>query len=209
MADPNHVVLDENKLVFFGPCKTANLSVKKAIADALGRNLSRGLSAPGVWNYRTPAYIAKCCGGDWLKIGVVRNPFDRAVSAYFHTYVKNFDNYSLWRLGFVEGWGFERFAEQLAKLPDSVTEQHFRSLEYDLVHNGRELPDFIVRFENIADDWEKVRTLVLEHCGLKLPALEHRNSTNHKQYSEYYTATSQAAIEARYGGDLTRWGYKF
>jgi hypothetical protein len=65
--------------------------------------------------------------------------------------------------------------------------------------------DFIGRFENIEDDFERV----CERVGLKKKNLRHRNKSKHRHYVQYYTPDTIKIVQRIYEEDLAFFSYTF
>lgn len=191
MADPNHVALWRQKLVFMLPCKVGNTSIKAALADATGRDRGR-LHCARAWDYMGNYRIADL-PPDWLIVGFKRHPFARFLSAYRH---KIRDE---GRFGLV---GFDRMPDldEVAEALPRITDQHWRSLTDDLTHEGRLLPGLVAE----ATGWERVRKAVTTHCGLPLGSLPHLNGT---RLGGVLSDRAERLIRAHYAEDFERFGY--
>lgn len=66
-------------------------------------------------------------------------------------------------------------------------------------------PDAIYRFENIAEDFNKL----CQRLDLDCEPLEHINQSDRKPYQEYYDNESKAVIEKMYARDIKLGNYKF
>jgi hypothetical protein len=129
---------------------------------------------------------------EYFKFCFIRNPWERLVSWYNMLIQKGIHNdFSRYILE-----NSNNFSEFL-NLTDIITENNvyemdssyspylksisFNQLDYISDDTGEILVDFIGRFENLKEDYEKV----CEKIGVKL-YLPHENKFSHKSYREYY-----------------------
>lgn len=130
---------------------------------------------------------------EYFKFSVVRNPFDKMVSAYKH---------GAW--GVVD-WRKESFEDFIISLlPGNKREL------LDLFDRGKNhfVPwttlfdiddvDFIVRFENYNRDLSKA----LKEIGIKAKIPEENVSRRNKKYRDFYTYKTRKIVEALYRKDL-------
>ncbi|MEM0987392.1 MAG: sulfotransferase family 2 domain-containing protein [Pseudomonadota bacterium] len=147
---------------------------------------------------------ARLGADDWaqrLSFAVVRNPFDRVTSIYYHRRrlgIEGLDDRSIDINRWIDlVWGqenprFARGGHLLAPATDWLTDQ------------GREIVGTVLRFENLDTDWARLAP----RLGVPddLPVY---NANPHPPYREILSATSRATIERTFAADLTRFGYEF
>jgi chondroitin 4-sulfotransferase 11 len=144
----------------------------------------------------------------------VRNPWDRLVSCYTEKIrpdgdPENFINgvsRVLTPFGVFEaGMPFERFAREVAQIPDEEAEPHFLSQHKFIVNRaGNLIVDFLGRFETIDDDFALGRQRI--SAPVELP---HLLRSERGQYRDYYSAGLAHIIGERYSEDVARFGYRF
>ncbi len=140
-------------------------------------------------------YYTKKTYDNFYKFAFVRNPWDWQVSLYHymlrmpnhkeHDIIKeipDFDAYIDWRVS---------RTNKLQK--DFVTDAE-----------GREIVDFIGRFETLNDDFASV----CEHLGLQA-RLPHLNQSKRRDYRSYYTDKTAALIAEHFHEDIAYFGYTF
>ena len=132
---------------------------------------------------------------DYFKFGFVRNPWDWQVSLYFymlkdkghyqHKLIKSFKSFD----EFIEWRVFKEKRLQKSFFVDK---------------KGNLIVDFIGRYENLNEDFQKVLQIV----GLeKEIMLEHTNKSNHDNYMSYYNEYTYKLIEEHFKEDIEMFGY--
>jgi len=133
---------------------------------------------------------------EYFKFAFTRNPFDRALSKYFHHFyrptVGTIAEKKASKLNFNE-WvlqgGLGMFRQQ-----------------FDYIYmNGNLGIDFIGRFENLQQDFN----IVCDKIGIPHSQLPHVNKSKHKHYTEYYDDETREIVEQKYAKDIEYFGYKF
>lgn len=159
---------------------------------------------------------------NYFKFAFVRNPWDRAVSRYFH--VKS--NSSKQRLKRYRNSTFEEYVRNdnneffldtdrflnsfigqrvhLKKIMDKYSPFE-NQLDWIVDENGEVLIDFVGRFENLTSDFETI----CEKIGIPSISLKHINKSKHKHYTEYYNKETRKIIAEKYCRDIEYFGYKF
>jgi len=183
----------EEKFIFFPSMKVCSKSVIQGVLKDRVVNWKDG---PGEWR-QTVAKMTPTSFATAQKFTIVRNPYDRAVSAFFH----------LIRLKVVpEHYSFSRYcAEYLATLGTDANE-HFHPQLDGLRHpDGGFIVDHILRFENIQEDWAKLAQVL--GVDEELPRLN--KGVPRKPFQEYYTDESKEIVSRLYKEDLEIFGYGF
>lgn len=130
-----------------------------------------------------------------FKFAFVRNPWDVQVSMYH--YILSNPRHAFYA-DVSKLADFEAFVEWLV--------EHYRKLQKEFVvdEQGRQIVDFVGRFENMQADFRSV----CEAIGVTAE-LPHRNGTSHRRYAEYYTPRARRLVEAHYQDDIEFFGYTF
>jgi len=187
------------KLVFILTPKVAS----NAILDALGRY--HGISNARTWSDRSvfPAMTldeVRYQVPDWPRIMFVRNPFDRLIGTYeYHIRaMKLTSSWTLKQLGFRVDMTFRDFL--LKALVDPEADEH---LAYQCWQSDR--VDFLGRFENLDDDWKRLR----DGFRIDLPLLDVINSSgDHRDRRQYFDEPElQHRVESAYDIDLRTFNY--
>ena len=121
---------------------------------------------------------------------VVRNPWDRMVSAY-HYYK---------RAGHRPPADFPKNFNQYILNYDWSTIAKPQSDYFDVV-------DYILRFENLGEDF--VRMCKVHGIKTKGAGLPRVNRSFHKHYSEYYTDAAMMKVQKEFSKDIRRFGYQY
>lgn len=150
----------------------------------------------------------------YVKMAVVRNPFDRLVSQYHYCKEnKDFrvigDNPSNWNT-------FDDFILRLNQVWKTIdvishTEKSHYISQYDFLYDNSNnlIVDYVLRFENLTDD-------MYEFCrlnGTKIPLEKMKEKTmtsTHEHYTHYLTNSETISIiQKLYKKDFTELGYSF
>ncbi len=207
-------VFHDRCAVFLVVSKVACTSMKTAIASAYDLRVPDADSIHDVdlWRRRIPSFehaIGRCPDScrDYFKFAFVRNPLDRLVSCYEDQVAGR----PRWRPAF-PGYpfvpariSFGGFVDIVARIPDTLSDRHFRGQHSSIFRDGRAEVDFVGRFENLDADWEKVA----EACRFpaELPRLK-ASPSRRRNYRDYYSARSLDAVRRRYHTDFSEFGYE-
>jgi hypothetical protein len=140
-------------------------------------------------------YISDETYKNYFKIAFVRNPYDRALSsAAYHKisliqFLKNdpkeFKNIFLHGIPF--NWHLN---------------QHLKTQEHYLYHNGNLKVDFVGRFENLKEDWNYIKKII--GCNRNL---EKTNKSEHVSFVKYYNKEENDLVDNLYGKDFNLFCY--
>jgi hypothetical protein len=145
-----------------------------------------------------------------FKFTFVRNPWDRVLSNYtvqFRT-KKDFKflNFNNWLLKAFDTGD----VRPLICRYDGCNHTRFISpcLDWIMDEDNNIAVDFIGRFENLQEDWDKVVNQ-LPH-GKDIPALLHRKDSHRKlHYREIYNDESKRIVEQHFQKDIEYFGYEY
>lgn len=214
-----HVILHQYKVIYFDTPKVACSSIRYALADLLEIKVAPQV---GIHAKDSLPHVDKKTlfdeYQDYFKFSFVRNPWDRLLSCYSEKIRddklnnNNFTNGVANSIGkhgvFRSGMSFEDFVDALNTIPDHKADPHFRS-QYALLSNkaGELFLDFIGRFENLEEDFDKVCNL----AGMSKTNLPHKNKSPMKKanYVDYYTEKTRDFVFQRYAKDIEVFEYKF
>lgn len=216
MADPNNLVVHPHRLVLMLTCKAANTSVKRALADAL--DLPR-LDVPERLepHRRIEVHLPTINKADafelrqrgYLVVGFARHPLARLASCWRDKVQRAFHK------PFARKYGdavrpkmpFAAFVDFMARTPDGVADQHFRSMAWELLDAaGLKIPTALFKVD---DDgwWESLREVVAGGCGLDLGPERQENRSADGNWQALYDGPHEAIARARYARDFTAFGY--
>jgi len=153
--------------------------------------------------------LAEYAGADWyrdfFKFAFVRNPWDRAVSAFFYLSAGGanaqdkafFDDHLA-----ICGGSFAAFLEVL---PALIAHKHFRPQSYwAKPAEGAAGLDFTGRYERFDEDYGQIA----RRLGLP-PAPARVNASRRRDYRRYYDAAGKKLIKTLYAEDIETFGYRF
>jgi hypothetical protein len=143
----------------------------------------------------------------YFKFTVVRNPWDRLVSALAWTGQKWARGESLTQLEFeqqiqqaYELFNVARSASGSVQLPQFLYPQCL--YVYDA--QRRPLVDFVARYENLEADWRAI----CQKLGVDTP-LPQRMRSHHKVYRDYYSPRTRDLVAQMYAADAESFDYDF
>ncbi len=200
---PKAIVVPELNICFVPTPKVANRSMKQAIAHHIGLQV-QGDIHNAAWQFIPLALMRE---NDYFRFGFVRNPLDRLLSCYAQKivfYERELGMHPLlWRYGdtFNKDMTFAEFVVAVSRIPDRVSDIHFRSQHSFLYHRKKLMVDFVGHFEQIEQDWNYLRV------EYGLPELTHQNRSQHVEYREAYTPELAAIAARRYAKDIELFGY--
>lgn len=147
---------------------------------------------------------------NYFKFAFVRNPWDRFLSAYLYLN-KGGDN------SFDKAWSDSNLSEfnSFAEFTNSLTDEkqaanilswmHFTpQYLYVCNHKSNIVVDFIGRFENLNEDYERIRNKL----GIS-SELPHLRKTKSNRYQDYYTEESRKIVANLYQKDIEIFNYSF
>ena len=151
----------------------------------------------------------------YKKFCLVRNPFDRVVSAYKKRWEKNYgwhstgrfskDMKSLLRDILLGRLGFEEFV--LNNDPKTGYTISIEEFAYD--KSGDKIVDDILIFENLPSN---LAEYLERNIGLRVSKdkIKHYHKSNRtKNYKEWYNIRTKKTIEKQYRYELEKFGYEF
>lgn len=209
----SYYVMDDRKLVFISVPKAACTSIKIAMARSYGIEVDQAklIHYDRVWQswYGSPASLRD----DFAIFAFVRNPYARLVSCYLDKVCNLANNHpkpymshlcsKLYPYHLSEQMSFAEFVTRVARIPDRLADRHFKSQASFLLYEGRILPDFVGRVENLAHDWAQIATQYNFS-----PQISHKNKSPYTtDYRAYYTPELADIVYKRYVQDFKLFGY--
>ena len=147
---------------------------------------------------------------EYFKFTIVRNPFDRLVSAFF--FLKSGGRNEKDRQWAIKNLAqydeFNDFVFQWVKKENVIKALHFRPQYLYLCKPGSLVPEveFVGRFEELEKDYNYIQ----EKLGLQESKLPHLNmSKRESDYRKFYDEETRAIVASVYQEDLSIFNYKF
>jgi hypothetical protein len=143
----------------------------------------------------------------YFKFTVVRNPWDRLVSALAWTGQKWARGEELTRADFEQqvAEAYRLFvAATRAGTPAALPNYLYPQCLFVLDDEQKLLVDFVAKYERLSADWRVIRA----RLGLttELPL---RMKSHHRDYREYYSAQTRAMVAEMYAPDIKLFAYEF
>lgn len=216
------MIIDKHKCIFIHIPKCAGVSIEYALTNRLYNEVDREREI--LKQHATAAQVKKyyCSDDDWnnyFKFAIIRNPFDRLLSAFNYLLVIGLihDGY---KEKYISNWqnrktiNYILFKSFILKGKSSIYEKimnrykygynHIKPITEYLFNDGKLMVDFIGRFENLQNDWD----VICERIGTKIN-LPRMNVFTHKNYKECYDEEMIEIVKNRYKNDLELFGYDF
>jgi chondroitin 4-sulfotransferase 11 len=191
------------ELIFMHIPKTGGASIGQLC-------MSRGIAAIG-HDTRNPNYISlaqyRRRHPDIYSFALVRNPWDRLVSAYHFLsqgglnppdradadrYVRHYT-------------GFNEFVSEAFRDDSILGQIHFRPQHEWISDENAVIADYVGRFEELQHHVSAFLAL----AGLPDYKLQHVNRARHKHYKQYYSRQSIDIVRDIYARDIELFGYEY
>lgn len=145
----------------------------------------------------------------YFKFTIVRNPWDRAVSAFLFLKKGGFNERDrLWAEKHFKNINtFDEFVKKWLVKKGSLQELHFKpQYEYICDTRGNLMVDYIGRFEDYKNSYD----YILSRVGLNPGEMKKENVTEgRRDYKAYYTPETMAIVGELYKKDIELLGYSF
>jgi hypothetical protein len=201
-----------HRFIFVHIFKTAGTSMRAALepytqtpGTRLWRRVRRRLGCPApepfpqLSGHSRAAEICEVVPADvfknYFKFGFVRNPWDWQVS-WYHFIVQNREHHeheAVTRLGSFSDFLRWRIDHPVWHQKDFIADE-----------DGREIVDFVGKFENVEADFAHV--CAVARVGAQLP---HLNQSRHADYRKYYSDRARLLLEQYSKVDIEYFGYSF
>lgn len=206
------ILSHRHRLIFIAIPKVASHSVRFALRPHLGEGDEEQVSLFVRKRITRPVFEAQEHGHQlarevraalgpqtwetFFSFAVIRNPWDRFIS-----YVA----FMMRHNGLFERDPQAAMRRVLAN-PQNQSAVHYRP-QSDFVtdEQGQIIVSALCRVERLHEDF----AAVCKRVGLPPLALEQRNASVHRRYTEYYDPELREAVGALYGEDIARFGYRF
>ncbi len=190
---------DQYQCIFIHVPKTGGISVGRSLlGDIVGSHFTAA-------DYKV--IFGKAAFKRYFKFAFVRNPWDRAVSAY--TFYKSGDfneNTKRWGEKNLAAYpDFESFVKGWLN-PETLYKRKAFMPQYVFICNQALVPevDFLGYFEHLERDFKHIQ----ERLGIPANLL-HINSSPRADYREYYTRETRDIVADLYRKDIELFGYDF
>ena len=202
----------QKKYIFICVAKVASSSINKILNHHLHPEpMFHHMGINDLVNYYPDLDINK-----FYKFAFVRNPWARFVSLYFDMSLKRngnqkIMNYSLLKNKketiFYKTKNFKEFAKSFES-SNWINEAHFKN-QYDFLNiNGEICMDFVGRFENLKEDWQKVKNDIgINHISDLGHAMQSKLKI--ENYRDLYDSETIDIVSKIYKKDIEIFGYDF
>ncbi len=205
------MISHKKKFIFVHVYKTAGTSVREALKpycvkwdERVSRRMRKfpWLSplADKLYSYHLPASewirkIGEARFRSYFSFAFVRNPWDWQVSLYnFMLKTKGYHQHDM-------GSGISGFTQYLEwRCREEVRFQR----DFVFSKDGRQLVDFIGRFENLEADFRHVCSRI--GVSAELPKL---NGSGHRPYQDFYTPETIELVRRTFAADIDLFNYEF
>jgi chondroitin 4-sulfotransferase 11 len=178
-----------------------------------GTSIAAMLQMQRCADFHAPAVAYKAADPEFyasaFKFAVVRNPWDRFVSAFHYIKYSKLERDVNWRRRYLdEKSSFEDFIELIERrgLWNRIfSNPVFRPQHHFLCDRHTQLMvDWLVRYESLEDEL----SAIAQHIGVAVfPA--HDNASSHENYISYFDQHSRDVIARLYADDIELFGYSF
>ena len=195
----------KHKFAFIATPKTASSTIRNCLNEYTDIKGVENHASPYYWH--TTAFDLKkhfnekkWNWDEYFTFSFVRNPWDLMVSKYEYRNLKSRDNTKFGRES-------EGLLKQIKNFEDFVRKDHsgFLGHHWCFDANGKQIVDFIGKFENLQEDFD----IVCDKIGIPQQQLPHKNKTNHKHYTEYYDDETRQIVAEKYAKDIEMFDYEF
>ncbi|WP_162619414.1 sulfotransferase family 2 domain-containing protein [Salinicola peritrichatus] len=193
---------DRHQCIFVHVPKAAGKAISRSLLDA-----PNGTGHNKLRNYERNREKYSV----YRKVSVIRNPWDRLVSAFF--YLRSLDARTNGGAFFKRHIGHDiEFQSFIRRLEDpsyreKILEwEHFTPQKRFLIRRDGQLGvDFIARFESLSSDFETMKALVNPGAS----DLSRINASKRESYESYYDEKLKAIVQHAYSEDIDTFEYEF
>lgn len=191
---------DDKKAIFVHIPKCAGISVNKALFG----NLAGGHTT--LEQYLT-VFEPKAIQS-YFKFTIVRNPWDRVVSAYHFLKQGGMNQWdqAFYQKELAQYNNFEDFVKQWLVIPENLAKHHHFQTQshYILDKYGKVTLDYVGYLENIDTDFK----VICNRIGITA-SLPETNKSKRTNYQDYYTDETKQIVADMYHKDIELLGYNF
>ncbi len=194
------IISDRHRFVFVHVPKSAGTSIRAALAPFADR---ASAASPDTTHETLPSLLTRHPQlTTHFKFAVVRNPWERLVSFFFHARQRLAPTFPQFQ-------AIDRL-EAMLRLIDRdaawLCGMHAVRPQGDFIcgANGARLTDFLGRHEHLAGDFARA----CRRIGIEA-ALPRMNVSRHDHYAVYYNGWCRDFVADRYRRDVAEFGYAF
>lgn len=184
---------ENQNFVFIHINKTGGMSIGKALGLVEKRHFTaleyKDHLSIRRWNKR-------------FKFSIVRNPWDKVVSQYFHRVKTNQTGLGDNLIDF-QKWVKLTYGEQNPKYYDDP-KYFIPQLNWLTNEKGEIIVDFVGRFENLENDFQLICERIGRHVDLPFV-----NKSEHREYQFYYDDTTKEIVRKWFEKDIDLFNYSF
>jgi hypothetical protein len=190
---------DDKEAIFIHIPKCAGVSINKALFDSLAGGHATLDEYLNIFEPR--------CIQSYFTFTIVRNPWDRLVSAYF--FLKkggmNLQDKTWFEENLIYYADFDDFVKNWVNKTNIWKWPHFRPQYHYILDRHKKIKlDFIGLLENLDDDFE----IIKKHTGINC-SLAKSNKSDHNSYMNYYSEETKKIVSEVYAEDIKLLGYSF
>lgn len=163
------------------------------------------------WNHMPAAAIKQQLSAEiwnsYFKFCVVRNPYDKCISAFEHFGRR--DQPQALKLGLRDKVRAIRMSPEQTRFLDYV--RHYPPIDRDkYVIDGTFCLDDVIRFESLGDDIERIcQRLGLPFDPSYLPSFKKGRRKEGAAFDRHYTPLSQQVVSRKFAFEIEQFGYQF
>jgi hypothetical protein len=197
------LVDDEHKFVYVPISKNACTSIKNWYAKIKG-DTEYSLDTSADFHSKQGAKYNKLFTEDYFKFAIVRNPWERLLSAYKFKFLKKKDPPVPQLNKKINGnenktISFEQFVKYVCSSTDLECDVHWKPQH--IFFNDIKL-DYLAKMETLESDLKEIS----KNIGFEIK-LEKLNSTKKTNLNDYYTPLLAEKVAKRYSKDIKQFGY--
>ena len=199
--------MDEKGLKAFDQHQSIFIHVPKTGGRSIGTSLFGELINSHFTADELKVIFGKAAFKRYFKFAFVRNPWDRAVSAYTFYKTRKSDNIKRWGEKHLADYpDFESFVKGYLNPETIYTSKKAFWPQYVFICDEALVSqvDFLGYFEHLERDFKRVQ----ERLGVSANLL-HINASPRTDYREYYTSETRDIIADLYRKDIELFGYDF
>lgn len=203
------LVFREYKIAYIPIPKSACSSIKYALLPLIGVKpdtvpLIHAFDGFETWRFDQ---IASEIDSQWFVFTVVRNPIDRAMSAWRDKLRSEEKITSIMkRQGMKVGDTFDRFIHIASLWPTKSLDEHILPQSMILFH-AQGFPVRTYRFEELDEAWMEISAEITRRSGIPIGPLSKKNATDY--FRPEIEKRTLGRLKRLYAGDFERFGYSF